>query len=106
MHEVVVFVPLVRHGSHACEVLGVETMTTAEVGPEPYLALMEDCGPHHLRFLGGFDTAAPTVAAIRRSSEQDLWGLQAEGPPVAATRTRARQAFLQALKGAQERQAA
>ena len=106
MHNVAVFVPLVRHGSRACEILGVETMAAADVGPEPYLALLEECGPHRLRFLGGFDTAARTVAEIRRSSDQDLWGLQAEATPVAAIHSQARQAFLQALWEAQERQAA
>ena len=106
MHNVAVFVPLVRHGSRACEILGVETMAAADVGPEPYLTLLEDCGPHCLRFLGGFDTAARTVAEIRRSTDQDLWGLQAEATPVAAIHSQARQAFLQALWGAQERQAA
>ena len=76
--------PLVRYGSAAWEVLGAGTMLLEDLGPEPYLALLEDCGPHHLRFLGGFDTAARTVASIYQASEADPWGLQAEVTPAAA----------------------
>ena len=106
VRNVVVFVPLVRYGSVAWETLGAEPMSPADVGPEPYLALLEECGPHHLRFLGGFDTTARTVAAVHRASEQDPWGLQAEVTPAAAIHSQAGQSFLRELRGAQERQVA
>ena len=104
VHNVAVFVPLVRYGSRAWEVLGAEPMSLADVGPESYLALLEEGGPRHLRFLGGFDTAARTVAEVHLATARDPWGLQAEVTPAAAIHSLAGQAFLRALRGAQEHQ--
>ena len=79
-------------------------MSPGEVDPEPNFALLEECGPHHLRFLGGFDTTVRTVAAVCQAADADPWGLQAEVTPSAAIHSLAGRAFLQALRGAQERQ--